>query len=32
MVILMLDLVFVGVSVVFFVVAIAYVAGCRRLQ
>ena len=32
MVTLMLDLVFVGASVVFFIVAIAYVAGCRRLQ
>jgi len=26
------DLIFVGMSVVFFVVGAAYVAGCRRLQ
>jgi hypothetical protein len=28
----MLDLVFVGLSVLFFVVGAAYVAGCRRLE
>jgi len=28
----MSDLIFVGMSVVFFVVGAAYVAGCRRLQ
>jgi hypothetical protein len=31
-VILMLDLVFVGLSVLFFVAGAAYVAGCRRLE
>lgn len=28
----MLDLLFVGVSVLFFVLGAAYVAGCRRLE
>jgi hypothetical protein len=31
-VIAMLDLVFIAVSVAFFAVAAAYVAGCRRLE
>ena len=28
----MLDLVFIGVSVVFFLVSLAYIAGCKRLE
>jgi hypothetical protein len=28
----MSDLIFVGISVLFFVIGAAYVAGCRRLQ
>jgi hypothetical protein len=31
-VIVMLDVVFVGLSVLFFVVGAAYIAGCRRLE